>query len=301
MKKILFLTVLTITFNIYSQQKGVFSNADCIKLAKVGLSEKLILQKINSEETCNFDLSIDELIKLKQAGVTDNVIQAMMQKQKLADKNIGSFSFTYNNKKYQLPNSGIYFLNNGEFVELNSTSITSANSKSGFVNVKMVNELEGNKANYNIQKPGVFVFAFDNMNKSLNDSNSNSIKNESNNSYENMIQIQQNNLLGNSNNQKAVSPNEFKLIKLDVSRNKRQFTGGRISMFGQYDASIKDKNIGTFKYEALNNNIFVISLGVDNNPGEYCFMYAGNIQQSTGFGAMFANKNNNKVYDFTLR
>ena len=106
---------------------------------------------------------------------------------------------------------------------------------------------------------------------------------------------------GLNNNQNAVSPNEFKLIKLDVSKNRRQFTGGRVSMFENlYFTSLKDKNI-QFKYEALSNNIFLVTLYSSNKSGEYCFMYSGNLQQSSGFGAMFANKNNNKVFDFTLR
>jgi len=283
--------------------QSTFTNSDCIKLTKAGLSEDLIINTINSSETFNIDTSIDAIIKLKDSGVSEKVIQTMMNKQKMSRKNIGSFSFDFNGINYQLPNSGIFFLKNGKFIELNSTSITSSSPRSGLVNVKMVNELEGNKANYSIDRPGVFIFAFDNMDKSLNDSNANVVSNQAPNQldYAAQMQAMQAAITGGSNNQNAVSPNEFKLIKLDVSKNRRKFIGGRVSAFGQRDTSLKDKNIGQFKYEALSNNIFKVTLTNSNKSGEYCFIYAGNLQQSSGFGAMYANKNNNKVFDFTLK
>tara|TARA_Y100000589_G_scaffold330843_1_gene381852 strand:- start:1090 stop:1992 length:903 start_codon:yes stop_codon:yes gene_type:complete len=300
MKKATFFLFVCLLFSIPIISQNTFTNSDCIKLAKAGLSEDLIISTINSSESYNFDTSIDAIIKLKEAGVSEKVIQTMMTKQQMSKKNIGSFTFDFNGTSYQLPNSGIFFFKNGKFIELNSTSITSSSPRSGLVNVKMINELEGNKANYSIDRPGVFIFAFDDMDKSLNDSNANAISNQTSNQLDYMAQMQAV-MAGGSNNQNAVSPNEFKLIKLDVSKNRRQFTGGRVSMFGQRDTSLKDKNIGQFKYEALSNNIFLVTLYSSNKSGEYCFMYSGNLQQSSGFGAMFANKNNNKVFDFTLR
>lgn len=300
MKKATFFLFICLLFSIPVISQNTFTNSDCIKLAKAGLSEDLIISTINSSESYSFDTSIDAIIKLKDAGVSDKVIQIMMTKQEMSRKNIGSFSFDFNGASYQLPNSGIFFFKNGKFIELNSTSITSSSPRSGFVNVKMINELEGNKANYSIDRPGVFIFAFDDMDKSLNDSNANAVNNQTSNQLDYMAQMQAA-ISGGSNNQNAVSPNEFKLIKLDVSKNRRQFTGGRVSMFGQRDTSLKDKNIGQFKYEALSNNIFIVTLSNSNKSGEYCFMYSGNLQQSSGFGTMFANKNNNKVFDFTLK
>ena len=300
MKKATFFLFICLLFSIPVISQNTFTNSDCIKLAKAGLSEDLIISTINSSESYSFDTSIDAIIKLKDAGVSDKVIQIMMTKQEMSRKNIGSFSFDFNGASYQLPNSGIFFFKNGKFIELNSTSITSSSPRSGFVNVKMINELEGNKANYSIDRPGVFIFAFDDMDKSLNDSNANAVNNQTSNQLDYMAQMQAA-ISGGSNNQNAVSPNEFKLIKLDVSKNRRQFTGGRVSMFGQRDTSLKDKNIGQFKYEALSNNIFIVTLSNSNKSGEYCFMYSGNVQQSSGFGTMFANKNNNKVFDFTLK
>jgi len=55
----------------------VLTNADVVKLAAAGLPDSVILAKINSS-SCSFDLSTDALVALKQAGVRDPIIEAMM-------------------------------------------------------------------------------------------------------------------------------------------------------------------------------------------------------------------------------
>jgi hypothetical protein len=55
------------------------SNEDVIKLVKAGVSEALVLSSIDSSET-QFDTSADALIKLKQAGISDMIIQRMLTK-----------------------------------------------------------------------------------------------------------------------------------------------------------------------------------------------------------------------------
>jgi len=53
------------------------TNADVVKLTAAGLPDSVILTKINGS-SCNFDLSTDALVALKQAGVRDPIIEAMM-------------------------------------------------------------------------------------------------------------------------------------------------------------------------------------------------------------------------------
>src|SRR5215204_7311714 len=59
-------------------QDGVMINDEVISLTKAGLSPSIIIGKIRSGKS-NFDLSTDSLIKLKQAGVTDDVVTAMLE------------------------------------------------------------------------------------------------------------------------------------------------------------------------------------------------------------------------------
>jgi hypothetical protein len=54
-----------------------FSNTDVAKLVEAKLPDSVIISRIKSS-SCNFDVSTDGLIKLKQANVSDSVVQAMV-------------------------------------------------------------------------------------------------------------------------------------------------------------------------------------------------------------------------------
>lgn len=54
------------------------TNDDIIKLIQVKLGDSVVVAKIKSS-ACAFDTSADALIKLKQAGVSDAVLQAMLE------------------------------------------------------------------------------------------------------------------------------------------------------------------------------------------------------------------------------
>jgi hypothetical protein len=57
----------------------VLTNADIVQMQKAGLSEEIILSKIGGS-TAKFDIGTQDLIRLKEAGVNDNIINAMVQK-----------------------------------------------------------------------------------------------------------------------------------------------------------------------------------------------------------------------------
>jgi hypothetical protein len=57
----------------------VLTNADIVRMQKAGLSEEILLSKI-AGSTANFDIGTQDLIRLKEAGVKDNIINAMVQK-----------------------------------------------------------------------------------------------------------------------------------------------------------------------------------------------------------------------------
>jgi hypothetical protein len=58
---------------------AVLTNADIVQMQKAGLSEEIILSKIGTSTT-NFNTGAQDLIRLKEAGVNDNIINAMVQK-----------------------------------------------------------------------------------------------------------------------------------------------------------------------------------------------------------------------------
>jgi hypothetical protein len=61
----------------------VLTNSDVIKMAKANLGDRIIISKIKSS-AYNFDTSVDGMVKLKEAGVSDHVIQAMHDAQEAA-------------------------------------------------------------------------------------------------------------------------------------------------------------------------------------------------------------------------
>ena len=58
---------------------AVLVNADIVQMQKAGLSEAIILSKIGTSTT-NFNTGTQDLIRLKEAGVNDNIINAIVQK-----------------------------------------------------------------------------------------------------------------------------------------------------------------------------------------------------------------------------
>ena len=63
-----------------AQQQNPLTNADIVKLVKAGISDHVIADKIKSSET-DFDTSPDTLVKLKQIGVSDALLTAMLEAQ----------------------------------------------------------------------------------------------------------------------------------------------------------------------------------------------------------------------------
>ena len=57
------------------------SNEDVIKMAKVGFSDDVIEAKIQQASTADFKLEVDDLSKLKTAGVSQKVISAMLRRE----------------------------------------------------------------------------------------------------------------------------------------------------------------------------------------------------------------------------
>lgn len=56
------------------------TNADVIKLSKANLGDELIIAKIQQAQKIDFKLDTDDIIQLKQAGVHQEVISAMLKR-----------------------------------------------------------------------------------------------------------------------------------------------------------------------------------------------------------------------------
>lgn len=81
--RLIFFLVFTVLITVaptFAQEKEVLTNNTVIKMVKAKLSEDVIVNKIKDSKS-NFDLSTDGLIKLKEAGVSDNIINVMQNPQ----------------------------------------------------------------------------------------------------------------------------------------------------------------------------------------------------------------------------
>ncbi len=296
MTKLILLLLLFVSATSFSQTKiDTLRNETIIKLTKSKLPESVITQKIN-QSFCSFDVSVDALIKLKENQVSDSIINLMIQRQGRADA--AAFTQTKDNsndKSHTFTESGIYFLKGDKYINLDPTLVTTARPKSGMFNVKYKSQIEGAEANYKLDsKKPEFYFNFETVKKSLNDANANATSTSKDNYLDQLF-----NKVGygySNSTYQAISPNDFKLIKLEKNKNKREFVSGKISAFGQYDMSIDDKNIVNFKYEKISANTYKIKFDKDLNPGEYCFLYLGNNNNAPYL--QWYGQNNFKVFDF---
>jgi hypothetical protein len=292
MKKYLFVisifTALIATSSLFAQVKNdTVRNETILKMTKAKLGDKIILSKISSSPN-KFDISTDALIKLKENNVSDTVVNLMVYKQSLiesySDKNSSANS---DGSNYTFKNSGIYFKKNNKYTTLDPTLVTSSSAQMGLVSSTNMAQIEGGEANYQFTETPEFYFNFSPEKKDLNKSNANNTDN-----YMDVI----------LNSGTAVSPNEFKLVKLKVGKGKREYQSGKTGGVygGKTDYSIGDKYIVTFKYEKISDNTYKIILPNGLAPGEYCFVYlSNNANNNPYFVALGQNKN--KVFDFGIK
>jgi hypothetical protein len=220
----------------------------------------------------------------------------MVEKQtKIDNETAKSKSKNSDGKDNVFPESGIFFKQDGKYVPLDATLVTSNNKKNmgclggclsvyglgKFFSNKLKSQIEGNEANYQFTKMPVFYFNFEKTNRSLNNADNNNMMDE----Y--------------FKNVKASSPNEFKLVKLDVSKGKREYVSAKIKGNGEADNSIDDNYIVNFKYSKVSDNVYKVTFPTPLAPGEYCFVYLANNENPNPY--LVKTKGGNRVFDFGVK
>jgi hypothetical protein len=282
--------------SLFAQVKNdTIRNETVIKMTKSKLGDKIILSKINTSPN-KFDVSTDALIKLKDNNVSDTVVNIMVYKQSLLESNSDkNNSANSDGSNSTFKTSGIYFKKNGKYTSLDPTLVTSASSKMGLTSSKNMSQIEGGEANYQFNEAPEFYFNFSPAKKDLNKSNGNAT------STDNYMDAILNTGPYGSSNAQAVSPNEFKLVKLNASKGKREYQSGKTGGVygGKTDYSIGDKYIITFKYEKISDNTYKIIFPLGLKPGEYCFVYLSNNANTNPYLVALGQKI--KVFDFGIK
>ena len=229
-------------------------------------------QTIAPEDWTNFELSTDELLRLKKAGVADEVLEAMQTAgsySPVQPTQGGARTERVNQDSPKMPNEpGIYWVGKGGLAQLEPTVYSKQKASGmwktaltyGIAKTKTKAVVAGRQANMRLSDPAPsFIFCF----RQGRDQTA---------------------LLGYWPG--ATSANEFILVRMTVSKNSREVQTGE---FGAYGAStgVSDDQVRQFRFEKLDAGLYRVWPVSDLEPGEYCFFYGG----AVGFL---------KVFDFSI-
>ena len=258
------------------------TNDEVITLTKAGLSGPIIEGKIRSSKT-NFDMSTDALIKLKQAGVSDAIVAAMLEaksgKPMMASGggSISNDSATVGalgdpNDPMSKHNYGIYLYeetDGGRKMTALKPTVSAQNRTGGLFTssltygigkVKTKTNLPGRNAALQLQSTSpTFYFYLDITSGGLNTASG-----------------------------VPSDPNEFTLVNFNQRSDNREVTIGKSNAFGA-KGGLSDEYVVKVTAQDMGNGIFKVTPVSPLKKGEYGFMLvnSGNSNTAAGVGAKF--------------
>jgi hypothetical protein len=239
----------------------LLTNDTVISLVRAGLGPEAIQAKI-AESRGSFDTSTNALIALKQAGVPDGVIAAMLKRSSSA---VAPNAVADNSNPDPLvPHApGIYVLDprgGGRMTRIDATVSNQLKTSnlwgyaltSGISSLKMKAVIPNATARVRAwtRKP-VFYFYF----------NQNSLLTAINEFSAGFAAA-------------ATSPNEFSLIRFDSKKDRREASVASVNLFSGMKSGISDKARVSFTYEDVAPGVFRVTPNADLPPGEYGFLYS---------------------------
>jgi hypothetical protein len=264
-----------------AQAQETMNNDEVITLTKAGLNPTLIVGKIKTSKT-NFDLSTDSLIKLKQAGVTDDVVAAMLEAKSgkpvsaaVSANSTGAAPVGATgdpNDPMAKHNYGIFLYEEKDGVRKMTplkANVSAQNRTGGMFTssltygigkVKIKSNLPGRNADLQLTTiVPVFYFYLDVTSGGLNTASG-----------------------------VPSDPKEFALVRFNQRSDNREVTIGKGNVFGA-KGGLSDEYVVQFKAEDMGNGIFKVTPAADLKKGEYAFylVNSGNSNTSAGVGAKF--------------
>jgi hypothetical protein len=249
------------------------TNDEVISLTKAGLSPSIIIGKIRSSAP-GFDLSTNSLIALKQAGVSDDVVAAMLEAKSGKSVTITPVEGPAVDPTDPMVrrNYGIYLyeLLKGRRVMTQLRPTVSAQNRTGgvFTNsitygitkIKQKANLPGRNADLQIPRTRpIFYFYLDSTTGGLNTASG-----------------------------IPSDPNEFMLVRFNQRSDNREVTIAKQNAFGG-KGGLSDEYVVPFDSEDLGNGIFRVTPREELKKGEYGFylVNSGNSNASAAIGAKF--------------
>ncbi|HEY1172740.1 MAG TPA: hypothetical protein VGH19_15340 [Verrucomicrobiae bacterium] len=266
-----------IIFNpVVARAAEALNNAAVIEMQKLGLGEGVLLEKIRSSKG-TYDVSIKGLGELKSAGVTDNVIQAMIAMTSAGQVAGGQMASGDVNNPSSPHEAGIWIYEEVDgkpkMTMLEPSVYNQVRSGVAFFAAygqsanreAVIRSAKANTQTTN-RKP-VFYFYFEKTQGGLSDNNS------------------------------VTSANEFTLaqFKVDAKQNVRKLIVGSFNIYGGSKSGPDEKAVRSFDLEKLASGVYKVTPREDLANGEYGFFYGG----TTSIGPfMVANDNGGKIFDF---
>jgi hypothetical protein len=278
----------------------VLTNEHVITMLRGGLSSTIVVSKIRSSKT-NFNLSTEELLRLKNQSVPDEVVSAMFESStawsaSAPRSGTGDAPPIDPNDPLGPHEAGVYLMQvsgeKKEMVQLEPSVYTQTKSGGllknaltyGMAKIRSKAVLPGANAKLQIisARP-VFYFYFEVKTSGLSGSN---------NVYS-----------------ASTSPNEFVLVKLEEKKRSRELVVGQRNVFGAQSGTL-DKDSRPFDYEKLAPGVYKVTPRQDLTRGEYGIFYGGSVPiapveqnpffPTQTFGHLGA-PGGSKVFDFGIK
>lgn len=267
----------------------VLTNETILKMVSANLNTIIIVSKIRTSKT-NFDLSTDELIRLQQAKVPDEVIKAMVdssssESERISQIGAGDASRTDPNDPLSPHEAGIYYLQDvggqKQLIQM-EPSVYSQTKSGGFfkyaltygiakVKSKAVLSTPNARLQVDTRRP-VFYFYFEVKTAGL--SNSGNVYSSS------------------------TSPNEFVMVQMEQKKKTRELVVGQFNLFGSESGTL-DKYARPFDFEKLAPGVYKVTPKIDLTDGEYGIFYGGSSPIAT-YG-YFGAPGGSKVFDYGIK
>ncbi|HKU28766.1 MAG TPA: hypothetical protein VJQ54_25065 [Candidatus Sulfotelmatobacter sp.] len=275
-----FLFAIAICFATAQQNASLhkrFTNEDVAEMAKLGLSDDVIIAKIRKAceegtDRVNFDTSVEGLKALKAANVSDPVIKVMINPAPATPTIVAGANPIAVDPSLPPPEVGVYWRDEGKFVLLQGQTVsnTKAGGKAGSMFTYGLRGqhwdamIDGHTSKNVVRdrKPVFFLYVPDGTDSS-----------------------------------------DYVLLKLNQKGDRREFQIGSFGgVTGGKSGVKKDKEV-SFQAEHVGLRVYRLALEEALKPGEYGFFMGTGISQTmtaSRGGSRSGGAASGRIYDFTV-
>jgi len=268
----------------------VITNEDVIAMAKAGLGNDIIITSIRQAASTDFDVSPSGLIQLKQAGVGEVILEAILRTESAAqltqppsqvddskqlDVNVALSLQQTSTEALTGEQAGIYFRASEGLIPV-EPAVFSGQRTGGFFSGLTALVPRGRRAALRSPRAQLRVptstpelyFYFENAGAGLSNTGPGMFTGFMNG---------------------ASSPNEFVLVKMEQKKNQREVDLGRDWIFGSR-GGVNFDDVVDIIFERLQTGVYRVTPATPLEPGgEYAFFYAAGagVVQEQGTGKLF--------------